>query len=65
MPKIKTNRAANKRFKRTANGGFKRARAYGRHLKATKNPKRIRRLRQIVMVDARDVPRVKGLLPYA
>jgi len=31
MPKMKTNRAAAKRFKRTGTGKFKRARAYSRH----------------------------------
>lgn len=65
MPKIRTNRAANKRFKRTASGGFKRSRAFGRHLKSVKNAKRTRSLRTLVMVDARDVPRIKKLLPYA
>lgn len=65
MPKIKTNRGAAKRFRRTKNGAFKRQHAYARHLKAVKSPKRLRNLRQSTLVAAEDVPRVKRLLPYA
>jgi len=65
MPKLKTNRAANKRFRRTANGGFNRKRAGARHLKATKNAKRTRSLRTSVMVDGRDVKILNRMLPYA
>jgi large subunit ribosomal protein L35 len=32
MPKMKTNRGAAKRFKRTASGGFKRAQSHRRHI---------------------------------
>ncbi|MGB2989655.1 MAG: 50S ribosomal protein L35, partial [Candidatus Zixiibacteriota bacterium] len=32
MPKIKTNRAAAKRFKKTGGGKFKRSKAYKGHL---------------------------------
>jgi large subunit ribosomal protein L35 len=65
MPKLKTNRAANKRFRRSASGGFKRARSGARHLAATKNAKRVRSLRTGVQVDSRDVPILNRMLPYA
>jgi large subunit ribosomal protein L35 len=39
MPKLKTNRGAAKRFKKTASGGFKRGHAYHSHI-LTKNPRR-------------------------
>lgn len=36
MPKLKTNRAAKKRYKETASGKFKRTKANRRHLLANK-----------------------------
>lgn len=65
MPKIKTNRGAAKRFRRTKNGQFKRQHAYARHLKAVKSPKRRRNLRQSTLVSAEETPRMKRMLPYA
>ena len=32
MPKMKTNRGAAKRFKKTASGGFKRSQGHRRHI---------------------------------
>ena len=63
MPKIKNNKAAAKRFKRTKTGKFKRNHAYARHLLTHKSSKRKRRLRQTTIVDATDVKRIKRLLP--
>ena len=65
MPKIKTNRGAAKRFRRTKNGGFKRGKAFNRHLKSCKSSKRRRNLRQSGLVDATEKARIKKLLPYA
>jgi len=65
MPKIKTNRGAAKRFKPTKNGGFKRGKAFGRHLKTAKTAKRRRNLRTAGMLDAAETPRVRKLLPYS
>ena len=65
MPKMKTNRAAAKRFKRTKNGKFKRGRAYGKHLMTGKSAKRRRGLRGTVLVSAGDQKRVERLLPHA
>ena len=64
MPKIKTNRGAAKRFKRTKKGHFKRHKAFDRHLKASKSPKRLRSLRQSAIADPRDEKRIRKLLPY-
>lgn len=65
MPKLKTNRAAAKRFKRTAKGGFKRAHSHLRHILTKKSSKRKRNLRGTAMVHSTDVARVRQMLPYA
>lgn len=64
MPKIKTNRGAAKRFKRTKKGHFKRYKAFDRHLKNSKSPKRLRNLRHAAIVDSTEEKRVRKLLPY-
>jgi large subunit ribosomal protein L35 len=64
MPKMKTNRAAAKRFKGTASGKVKRRRAYLRHILATKSRKQKRRLGKAVMVDKANEKAIKRLLPY-
>jgi len=64
MPKIKTNRGAAKRFKRSA-GGFKRNQSHRRHILTKKTTKRKRHLRSPLMIDKADVTMVKRLLPYA
>ncbi len=62
MPKMKTNRAAAKRFKKTATGKLKRRRAYKSHILAKKTRKRKRRLRQGTLVAGADMKRVKRML---
>ena len=64
MPKIKTNRAAAKRFSRTAKGGFKRNQSHRRHILTKKSTKRKRHLRSHENVAAADVPGVERMLPY-
>jgi len=64
VPKLKTNRAAAKRFRKTANG-FKRAQSHRRHILTKKPSKRKRQLRRESEVHETDVNRVKQLLPYA
>ena len=64
MPKIKTNRAAAKRFKKTATGKIKRKKAYLRHLLTLKDSKRKRGLRKSGLISSPDSKRVKKLLPY-
>ena len=46
MPKIKTSRAAAKRFKKTGTGKLKRMKAYKSHILTKKSTKRKRNLRQ-------------------
>lgn len=64
MPKIKTKKAAAKRFKITAKGKIKRYRAFHSHLAQSKNPKRKRRLRKHTYVSAEDKKKIKKILPY-
>lgn len=63
MPKIKTNRGAAKRFRKTASG-FKRGQAFANHILTKKSTKRKRQLRGAAPVVAADVPLVKKMLPY-
>jgi large subunit ribosomal protein L35 len=65
MPKLKTNRAAAKRFKRTAKGGFKRARSHLRHILTKKSQKRKRQLRGTTTVHETDTNRLIQLLPHS
>jgi large subunit ribosomal protein L35 len=65
MPKLKTNRAAAKRFKRTAKGGFKRSHSHLRHILTKKSSKRKRGLRGTTMVHDSDIVLLKKMLPYA
>jgi large subunit ribosomal protein L35 len=65
MPKLKTHRGAAKRFRRTASGKFKRAKAYKSHILTKKAPGRKRGLATATSVSASDHKRVKEMLPYA
>jgi len=62
--KLKTKRGAVKRFKKTGNGGLKRASANRRHILTKKSPKRKRQLRGSAMrhVDKSDVESVRRQL---
>lgn len=64
MPKIKTSRAAKKRFKKTRNGLFIRKRAFKGHLLESKSPKRKRALSQKMVVCWGDSRCLKTMLPY-
>jgi large subunit ribosomal protein L35 len=64
MPKIKTKRAAAKRFKKTASGNLKRNKAYKSHILNKKTTKRKRNLRKATMTDATNVKNMKKILPY-
>ena len=65
MPKLKSKRAAAKRFKRTGKGGFKRARSFKRHILTKKSAKTIRNLRGPTQVNESDVAEVAQMLPYS
>ncbi len=64
MPKMKTNRAAAKRFKVTGTGRVRRPKCGAQHNMNGKSRKRRRRLRDNDMVDPALEKRVKILLPY-
>ena len=65
MPKLKTNRGAAKRFKKTGKGGYKCKQSYLRHILTKKSSKRKRQLGATQQVDAVDVPMVRRMLPYS
>ena len=65
MPKLKTNRSARKRLKRTGKGKLKRRRACHSHLLTGKTSKRKRQLSRPTMVGSSDKRRLERLLPYA
>ena len=64
MPKMKTRRAAAKRFKVTGTGKLKRNKAYKRHILTKKTTKKKRNLRHATIVDATNVKNMKKVLPY-
>ena len=61
-PKMKTNRGAAKRFRKTKNGKFKRERANLSHIRTKKNTKRKRRLRQQTLISEVEQKRVRRML---
>jgi large subunit ribosomal protein L35 len=63
MPKIKTNRAAAKRFKRTGTGKYAYNRSYHSHILTTKTTKRKRNLRKGRIVDVTNMKALRRLLP--
>ena len=62
MPKMKTRRAAAKRFKKTAKGKVKRQKANHSHILTKKSSKRKRNLRRSTLVDKADEKRIKRML---
>lgn len=64
MPKIKTNRAAAKRFRVTGGGKVKRNKGYKRHILSSKSKKRKRHLRQSTTVAAVETKNIRKLIPY-
>ena len=64
MPKVKTKRAAAKRFKKTGTGELKRMNPYKSHILTKKTTKRKRNLRHSTLTDATNVKTMKKILPY-
>ena len=62
MPKIKTNRGAAKRFKKSASGRIKRGGAFTSHILTCKSRKR--NLRAGGMVADVDQKNISKLIPY-
>ncbi|MDJ0802256.1 MAG: 50S ribosomal protein L35 [Desulfobacterales bacterium] len=63
MPKIKTNRAAAKRFKKTGSGKFVFSKSHASHILTKKSRKRKRALRQPQIIDKSNTKEIKLLLP--
>ncbi|BCU81109.1 50S ribosomal protein L35 [Polycladomyces abyssicola] len=64
MPKMKTRRAAAKRFKKTGTGKVKRNHAFKSHLLEGKTMKRKWKLRKSAIMAKGDVKRIKQLIAY-
>ena len=64
MPKMKTSRAAAKRFKVSGSGKLVRSKAYKSHILTKKSQKRKRNLRKQIEVDKTNVKKMKKILPY-
>ncbi|MCR5389580.1 MAG: 50S ribosomal protein L35 [Lachnospiraceae bacterium] len=64
MPKMKTSKAAAKRFKVSGTGKLIRSKAYKSHILTKKSTKRKRSLRQSIVTDATNAGNMKKILPY-
>ena len=64
MPKMKTKRAAAKRFSITGTGKFKRHKQNLRHILTKKNAKRKMRLGQDAIVDSANLGHLRRMCPY-
>ena len=62
MPKLKTNRGAAKRFRRTAKG-FKHRKTFRAHNLTKKDQRRKRRLRGLQATSPADTKAVRRMLP--
>lgn len=64
MPKMKTNRAAAKRFRVTGSGKIRRSTAGKSHMMRGKSSNRLRKLKKNSIVDPADASRIALLIPY-
>ena len=64
MPKMKTCKAAKKRFRFTKKGKIKRSKANKSHILTKKSSKRKRGLRKSGLVSDASVKNIKKLMPY-
>lgn len=62
MPKMKSIKAAYKRFKKTASGKIKRNKAYASHILKKKTTKRKRNYRRAGYLTSADERRVKDMI---
>lgn len=65
MPKMKTKRAAAKRFIVRGSGSIKRGQAFKRHILTKKTTKNKRHLRGPVEVHKSNMDSVRAMLPHA
>lgn len=64
MPKLKTHKAAAKRYKITGNDNFLRRHAFKGHLLMHKSNRQKRKLSQRLCVKKSDIRSIKLMLPY-
>ena len=64
MPKMKTKKAASKRFKVRSGGSIKRAHATKRHI-LTKRTRNKRHLRGMLTISESDKKEIRAMMPYA
>jgi large subunit ribosomal protein L35 len=64
MTKLKTRKAAYKRYKITGNNTILRRHAFKGHLLMKKSNRQKRKLSQIIKVNTNDIKAIKLMLPY-
>jgi len=64
MPKMKTRRAAAKRFSVTGTGKIRRYKAFRRHILTSKTSKRKRGLRKSAIAMDTEAPNIRRMIPY-
>lgn len=64
MPKLKTRKAAAKRFRKSGSGKLIRRKAFKNHMLEHKTTNRKSRLSKLVVVNERDAENVELMLPY-
>ncbi len=64
MPKLKTRKAAAKRFRRSGSGKIMRRKAFRNHLLEHKTTARKSRLSKVAVLNDSDVENVELMLPY-
>ncbi len=62
MPKMRTNRAAAKRFRKTGTGKIRRNKAFTNHILTKKSRSRKRKLAKPGLVDSADIKRVNRMI---
>ncbi|MBS4846814.1 MAG: 50S ribosomal protein L35 [Burkholderiales bacterium] len=65
MPKMKSKKAATKRFKVRSGGSIKRAHATKRHILTKRTTKNKRHLRGMVTINESNVKEIRRMMPYA
>ncbi|HTL70578.1 MAG TPA: 50S ribosomal protein L35 [Candidatus Eisenbacteria bacterium] len=65
MPKLKTNKSVQKRFRKSKSGKFMKMRAGKRHLNMSKSTNRKRHLRESDMASTGMSKQLRRLMPYA
>lgn len=64
MPKLKSRKAAAKRFSRSGSGKLMRRKAFKNHMLQHKSSARKRRISGLALVNERDAENVELMLPY-